>query len=138
MSPGRVALGGLMTTLAVLAALAAAPGAAMSATRVESGALTARVERSPWALSFVNPKGRAVLSEHPGRSGGPSGSLGFEAGGAWRHATRVLSLRRSRGGVVVALATTDPAGRRIRVRLAPRGERRRRGSPPRCSGPGPT
>ncbi len=107
---------------AVLASLAlAAPVTAQ--TRVDAGALRAGVGSSPWDLRFTDAKGRSVLAQERGTGPGPTGSLGFEAGGVWRHATRALSLRRSgRAGAVAVLATNDPAGRRLAVRLTREGQ----------------
>ncbi len=60
--------------------------------------------------------GRGVLSESPGAR------LGFRTAAGSFHATRVLVGRRSGWGWTGTLATDDPAGRRMAVRLAPDAE----------------
>lgn len=85
---------------------------------VSAGPLRVKISEDPWHLSFTDQSGRTVLSEHPGTGTGPTGTLGFAAEGTWRHATRVVSAQRTKGGYIAELATTDPLGRRIEVRVA--------------------
>jgi alpha-glucosidase (family GH31 glycosyl hydrolase) len=106
--------------LAIAASLAVG-GERAHAAQVQSAPLAAHVERSPWGIQFVDGGGRSVLEEHPGRAGAPSGSVGFEARGVWRHATRALAVIRSGRSLVATLATTDPDGRRLRVKVSPAG-----------------
>jgi alpha-glucosidase (family GH31 glycosyl hydrolase) len=106
---------GCGVVLLVLALVSPARGAA-SAT-VESGALRATVTSDPWHLELR--EGRTLLSEVAGLGSGPTGPLGFEAGGTWFHATRVVSERRGATEYVATLATNDPLGRRIELRLKP-------------------
>jgi alpha-glucosidase (family GH31 glycosyl hydrolase) len=112
-------MGGLSRRVAplVVAVSALALPAAASAATADAGALRARIQTNPWQLSFVDRSGRPVLSEHPGTGTGPSGTLGFSTAAGWFHATRVASVERSGGEFVAHVATTDPAGRRLRVEV---------------------
>ena len=101
-----------------VAALGAAP--ASVAAEVETEGLSAEVSGDPWGISFVGADGTPVLREHPGTGPGPTGTVGFEAGGVWRHATRIVSQRREGDTFIAEVATTDPA-RQMRVALAPDG-----------------
>ena len=89
--------------------------ATASAATVDAGPLRARIQASPWQLGFVDRGGRQVLTEHPGTGTGPSGTLGFSTAAGWFHATKVTSVERSGKRFVAHLATTDPAGRGLRV-----------------------
>ena len=106
---------GCGVVLLALALVAPARGAAPAT--VESGALRATVTPDPWHLELR--EGRTLLSEAAGPGSGPTGPLGFEAGGTWFHATRVVSERRAATEYVATLATNDPLGRRIELRLKP-------------------
>jgi len=86
---------------------------------VSAGGLRAVVSTQPWHLGLVDRRGRSVLSELDGSGPGPSGTLGFRTGTIWRHATQVLTDRRRGVTYAATLATNDPAGRRIEVRIAP-------------------
>ncbi|TMK65227.1 MAG: glycoside hydrolase family 31 protein [Actinobacteria bacterium] len=77
------------------------------------------VTTSPWHLAFVQRHG-AKLSESRDTGPGPTGSLGFEAGGVWQHATAVVSDNLRGGAYDAELATTDPL-RRIHVGIVPTG-----------------
>ncbi len=103
---------------AAAAILFAAP-AASAQESVSSGALRATIEANPWHLSFVGAPRSAGLREDPGTGTGPTGRLGFGTPGGWRRATRVVSARRDGPAYEATLATTDPLGREIAVRLAP-------------------
>ena len=94
----------------LLLALWAAPAAAAE--------LRARTTAQPWSLQFVDGRQNAVLAEAPGTGRGPSGRLGFATRAGWFHATRVVGRRSGQ----LLLATTDPAGRGLRVRLRPAGD----------------
>jgi alpha-glucosidase (family GH31 glycosyl hydrolase) len=91
---------------------------AIAATAADAGSLRADVSSSPWRLTLTGEQG-SVLAEHPatGPLAGSLGTLGFRAGGAWQHATRILSANSEHGEYVAELATTDPP-RRIEVRLS--------------------
>jgi alpha-glucosidase (family GH31 glycosyl hydrolase) len=96
------------------AALASAAGAAG---RVDAGALVARTTTAPWGLAFVERSGRVVLRQDAGTGSGPTGTLGFGADGRWFHATRAVAESRSGGRYTATLATSDPRGRRLVVRV---------------------
>ena len=88
--------------------LCLAPGAAA---RVDAGPLSAHPTANPWGLTFTGGGGRAVLAE-------TSPGLGFRTASGWFHATRVLGQGSgSAGGWRATLATSDPHGTRLRVRL---------------------
>jgi alpha-D-xyloside xylohydrolase len=108
-----------MRTVAALlsgVAVVAAPATANAAT-VDAGALKASTSPNPWGLVLRDRAGRTVLRESPRRDLGPSGTLGFQTAAGWFHATRVLSERSPGGAYVARLATTDPAGRPLSVRI---------------------
>jgi hypothetical protein len=96
--------------LPLLAAVLVAPQAA-TAEQVDAGVLRARITPDPWSIAFIDRAGRTVLAE------APSGRLGFRTAAGWFGATRVVESRRSGGAWVGALATSDPAGRRVSVRV---------------------
>ncbi|HEU0024820.1 MAG TPA: TIM-barrel domain-containing protein, partial [Thermoleophilaceae bacterium] len=101
----------LLRVLAIAAAaLAAAPAAA--AATVDAGPLGAHPGWRTWSLRLADGHGRPVLSQAPG-------SLGFRTAAGSFRATRVLDARLRRGTWTGTLATDDPAGRRLDVRLAP-------------------
>ncbi len=106
---------GCGVVLLTLALVAPARGAGLAT--VDSGALRATITPDPWHLELR--EGRTLLSEAAGPGSGPTGPLGFEAGGTWFHATRVVSERRAATEYVATLATNDPLGRRIELRLRP-------------------
>jgi len=108
----------LVALLGLLGAgVAAVP--AKAATAADARALRAKVTSEPWGFALVDDRGRPVLAQHDGTGTGPTGTLGFRAAGVWRHATRVLSARRDGETYVAELATTDPTGRRLEVRVRP-------------------
>ena len=84
------------------------------AAEVDAGALRATVTSAPWHLSFTGPAPQAGLEE--------AEALGFRTAAGWQRATRVLEERREGDAWVATVATTDPAGRRLAVRLAPDGD----------------
>jgi alpha-glucosidase (family GH31 glycosyl hydrolase) len=110
MHPRRLAL--ILTALVV----AASPAAAEAAT-IDAGSLRAQTASDPWRLDFVDGAGRSVLREAARRDLGPSGTLGFRTAAGWFHATRVVSERRDGRAYVATLATSDPLGRRLSVRI---------------------
>ena len=63
--------------------------------------------------------GGTVLAEAPGAGSGPTGRLGFRTAAGWFHATRVIDGRRVGPAYEATLATSDPAGRRLALRLEP-------------------
>ena len=103
--------------LAAVASAVLAPAAA--AADVTAGPLRAEVGTGAWRLAFEDARGRTVLAEAPGLGAGPTGRLGFRTADRWFHATRVISSRRRGGAFEATLATNDPAGRRLEVRVAP-------------------
>jgi len=110
----------LIAVWAVNAPLAASSrsGTAVSRT-VVAGPLRATVTPDPWHLSFTNGGNRTVLSEVRGSDAASIGALGFSTGGVWFHATRVIADRRDGDAYVATVATDDPLGRRLHVRISP-------------------
>jgi hypothetical protein len=108
---GRAAL------LTAIVALALAPAAA--AAQVEAGPLEARTTDRPWSLVFTERGRGTLLAEAPGAGSGPTGRLGFRTQAGWYHATRVIDGGRAERAYEATLATSDPAGRRLRLRLEP-------------------
>jgi alpha-glucosidase len=96
--------------------------AGASAAGIRSGPLTVKTTGSPWHLSFLQPGDGINLSERRLTGRGPSGSLGFRAGGAWKHATRVRSSSRSGNVFRARVATSDSGGRALAVSIRPDGE----------------
>src|SRR5918998_6548433 len=105
-----------------LAIALAGPAAADAATvTVDSGSLTAIAEDDPWRLRFQGPEGLRLAESALGGNARP-GSLGFQTELGWVHATRATALERVGDAVVARVATSDPLGRTITVRIAPAGE----------------
>ena len=109
-----------VVTLAAAAALAWAPGA--SAATIDAGSLRAQTEADPWHLAFTDAGGRLVLNERAATGAGPSGTLGFRTALGWWHATRVQEEEVRDGAYEAVLATTDPGGRTLGVRVEPAGD----------------
>jgi alpha-glucosidase (family GH31 glycosyl hydrolase) len=107
--------------IAAAGLLAAAPAGARADERVASGPLAATIGTDPWHLSFAQAGG-AGLDESAVRVGGPTAALGFAGVAGWQHATRVLRTRPDGDAMVLDVATTDPAGRRLTVVLRPGGD----------------
>jgi alpha-glucosidase (family GH31 glycosyl hydrolase) len=103
--------------LTAIVTLGLAPAAA--AAQVEAGPLQAHTTERPWSLVFTERGGGTVLAEAPGAGSGPTGRLGFRTQAGWFHATRVVHGRRSGRAYEATLATSDPAGRRLELRLEP-------------------
>jgi alpha-glucosidase (family GH31 glycosyl hydrolase) len=104
----------VLLVLLILLAPAAETRAARGA-QVSAGALLARTTDDPWAVVFLDRSGHTVLAQ----AAGPGSRLGFRTAAGRFHATRVVA-RRTRGRAYTAtLATSDPLGRRLRVRIAP-------------------
>ena len=108
---------GAALVLLALAAPASA-GAAVDRT-VSAGALTATVTADPWSLTFADASGHTVLAEATGTASGPTGTVGFQTALGWYHATKVLAEHSDGAAYVAQLATNDPSGRTLDVRLAP-------------------
>jgi len=119
MAPGGVRAGAVVAALAALGALVPTVARGAVDRTVDSGALRAAVSPNPWHLAFTDRDGRQVLAEAGGTGLSPTGTLGFSSAGVWWHATRVLRERRHGGSYEAMLATTDPAGRTVAVRVAP-------------------
>ena len=113
----------LLAPLSVVASLilvSSAPAAGAKSLTVKAGpALRATVTADPWHVVLTDRKGREVLSESQAAGSGPSGPLGFRTAAGWAHATRATSLERDGGVVVAEVATTDPAGGTLSVRIEP-------------------
>jgi alpha-glucosidase (family GH31 glycosyl hydrolase) len=101
--------------LPILAAILVAPQAAAAA-QVDAGSIRARTTQSPWSLTFLDRSGHTVLAAAPSRR------LGFRTAAGSFHATRVVASRRRGSGWEATLATSDPLGRRLAVRLGPYAE----------------
>jgi alpha-glucosidase (family GH31 glycosyl hydrolase) len=97
------------------------PAAGADAAAVRSGPLTATTKASPWHLEFIQPRARIVLSEARSTGPRPGGTIGFRVAGSWWHATRLMSSRRVGRAILARLATSDPAGRELSLRIAPAG-----------------
>ncbi|MFN8175802.1 MAG: glycoside hydrolase family 31 protein [Solirubrobacteraceae bacterium] len=113
--PRRIAL---LLLFVVACALAPAAGAAAHP-EVWAGRLGARVADSPFALTVLDARAGVVLRSAAGD--GPGSALAFSAGGRWSRATHVIASRRTRVAYEAVLATDDPGGRRIALRIAPAG-----------------
>jgi alpha-glucosidase (family GH31 glycosyl hydrolase) len=108
----------LARTLLAATALALVLAPAASGARVEAGPLQARITGTPWSLAFTDRDGRRVLAEASGTGTGPTGRVGFRTAAGWFHATRAVSSRAAGSTAYDAtLATNDPLGRRIELRL---------------------
>lgn len=79
---------------------------------VTSGPLTATVTAEPWNLAFSDARGQAVLTE-------AQEGLGFRTAVGRFRATKVLEESRDGAAYRATLATNDPAGTTIEVRIAP-------------------
>ena len=103
--------------LPVLAALLAWPSVALAQVdrTVVSGALTATVQADPWRVAFAGPSGTSVTERE-------GSGLGFETSLGWFRATKVVSEARDGDAYTAVVATSDPAGARLRVRIAPDAE----------------
>jgi alpha-glucosidase (family GH31 glycosyl hydrolase) len=93
--------------LLVLATLLLVPATARAAT-VDAGSLRAEVDEATGALRFGD-----VLAEAPAER------LGFRTPAGWFRATRATAVTRDGAAVVAELATSDPAGRVVRLRVGP-------------------
>ncbi len=110
----------VVVAVAVLAAAIAAPATAHpTGGVVRAGRLAAEIGASPFRLTVSDRRAGLVLRQANGA--GATGPLGFQAGGRWFRATRVLGAGRDGSAYAAELATDDPAGRRIALRVAPGG-----------------
>ena len=98
----------------VTAVLLAGPAAAIAQVdrTVTSGPLTATITAEPWNVAFAEAGGRTVLTE-------ADDGLGYKTAAGWVRATKVLSESRDGAAYLATLATTDPAGATIEVRVTP-------------------
>jgi alpha-glucosidase (family GH31 glycosyl hydrolase) len=115
----RLATARTLAAALALVALLATP--APAAETVPAGAIEARVDLDPWHVEFVQPDG-PTLSEARHTGTGPAGTLGFRTSTGWWHATRALTTGHDGQALTAELATTDPLGRRLAVRVEPSGE----------------
>ena len=104
--------------LSLLGAALLPAGAGAAERTVAAGGLRATVATDPWHLRF-DDAGRAVLEEARGSGPGRPGTIAYSVGGVWFHATRVVSERQGADAYEAELATTDPLGGRIALRIAP-------------------
>ena len=103
----------------IAATLAGAPGTAAASEVVDAGALRATIDADPWALSFDGPSGQATLDEYAGTGIGPVGTLGFRTQAGWFRATRVTEGHFEGDAYVATVATSDPVGRSLSLRVTP-------------------
>src|SRR5918995_1963004 len=118
-SPSRKIASALVVSFSILSWCA--PGAIAGDRVVDAGKLHAEVHQDPWSLTFTDKRGRSVLAEAPGTGTGEIGTLGFRTDDGWFRATRVRDASAEGKSFQALLDTTDPAGRRIEVRLSPDG-----------------
>ncbi len=104
----------------LLAALLCLPGTAFADERVDAAPASATLQTDPWRVTFEGDGVRLV--EHDGTGHGPTGRLGFRAGGVWYHATRAVEVNRDGADVLATAATNDPLGRTLFVRIARDGD----------------
>jgi alpha-glucosidase (family GH31 glycosyl hydrolase) len=116
---GRIVASLLIAAIGALPAVASEPAMAAGPATVDAGALRATVDAEPWRLRFDGPSGQAALEEFAGTGNGPVGALGFRTPSGWFRATRVTAAHREGEAYVATLATTDPAGRTLSLRVAP-------------------
>ena len=114
-------IGALSATAAVIGAGLLPAGSAAATLTVDAGSLRARVSESPWRLWFVDRAGRSVLAERPRSASRRAGPLGFRTPDGYFRATRATSARRRGKALLLDVRTSDPSGRRIRVRIEPDG-----------------
>src|SRR5918994_1518621 len=117
--PSRKTASALVVSFSILSWCA--PGAIAGDRVVVAGKLRAEVRQDPWSLTFTDKRGRSVLAEAPGTGTGEIGTLGFRTDDGWFRATRVRDASAEGKSFQAMLDTTDPAGRRIEVRLSPDG-----------------
>jgi len=98
--------------LACLAALTTAADA--RAQSVPAGSLTVETEADPFSLRFHQHGGSTLRM--------PPGALGFDAATGQVHSTRLVSARTEGGALIATIATDDPLGRTIDVRVTRGGE----------------
>jgi len=82
-------------------------------------AATATASTPDGTFDLTVALGDAVLHQAPTRAGRPTGPLGFATAAGWFHATKVLARRTlaDSGGEALTLATNDPLGRTMELRL---------------------
>ncbi|WP_372790702.1 TIM-barrel domain-containing protein [Paraconexibacter sp.] len=117
---GGVALAALVTGLGVI--VPSAPALADQTAAADAGTLRASVTADPWSVRFDGPAPQSPLDSAPGTTAGPVGALGFRTSGGWRRATRIIDQARDGDAFTATLATTDPGGRTLTVRIAPAGD----------------
>jgi len=111
---------------AVVLTIAAAPVPALAAEpdrtlATDARSLRATITADPWHVRFDGPAAQATLEAAAGTTAGPVGALGFRTTSGWMRATRVTAQRRDGTTWIGTLATTDPGGRTLEVRLASAG-----------------
>ncbi len=104
-----------------VAAGLAAPGFASADERVASGPMTAELSSPGWGLRLNGISGDGDLAEEGGLGPTSLGRLGFATEAGWRHATSVISAARDGAALELTVATNDPVGRTIAVRVGPDG-----------------
>ena len=110
--------------LGVLLALvaAAAPAVASGEEQVESAPLSARVGADPWSLELSGFAGRESLREDGTLGPSSLGRLGYSTALGRYHATKVIRSAADGSGVALTVATNDPLGRTIEVKVFPSGD----------------
>ena len=116
----RVYLAACLAALA-LATAPAAHAAPSTGREVRAGRLSAEISPDPFRLAVADRRAGIVLRQAQPGGAGAAGPLGFRVGGIWRHATRVVASHVARGVYEARLATDDPDGRGIALRVAPAG-----------------
>ncbi|HEX8075675.1 MAG TPA: TIM-barrel domain-containing protein, partial [Thermoleophilaceae bacterium] len=113
----------LLATLIAAVGFAWLPASDANAAQrsVQAGPLRALIQTAPWHLDLAQSNGGPTLSESTSTAPGPTGALGFQAAGVWRHATAVTSERTEGAAYVAELATTDPL-RHLSLRIEPAGD----------------
>ena len=117
----RIAGSVVVAVLAGSFALACAAPASAETLTVESGNARVSVGTQPWRIVFAGGDDNAVLTESGLTGDQRPGALGFRTELGWAHALRAVEADKEGEAVVATLATTDPLGRTIDVRIAPAG-----------------
>ena len=91
---------------------------------IDAGAISARVGAVPFTLGFEQADGGSTLVQSERSDQALPGVLGFHTASGWSHATAVLGRFEPipAGGIQAELATDDPLGRTVELRIAPAGE----------------
>src|SRR5713226_6080901 len=94
-----------------------------TATSIEmrGGGIAVSIQRNPWSIRVSGVNDRVLLSEvlYPpaGLAETHYGTLGFEAGGRWYHATELTSTQFTKSGAILTAQTLDPLQRELIVEV---------------------